>query len=128
MTSQKARKNLGLITGAAVALTMLPQAQAEGNPFAIPDADGALLLVAGDSEKKGISVIEGKCGSGKCGTQRIRQMMDRNADGLINREEYVSWSAAQARSEFDEMAEGGAAVGADEVFKHFQSLEYHTQG
>jgi uncharacterized low-complexity protein len=37
--------------------------------------------------QKGISVLEGKCGAGNCGSQRIRQMMDRNADGKINRDE-----------------------------------------
>ena len=28
--------------------------------------------------------MAGKGGSGKCGTQRIREMMDRNADGKID--------------------------------------------
>jgi uncharacterized low-complexity protein len=120
--------NMGLIAGASVVLAMLPQAHAAGNPFGIAHADGAMLVVADAGRKKGISVLEGKCGSGKCGTQRVRQMMDRKADGQINREEYVSWAGAQAGNEFDEIAKGRAAVGADDVFKHFQSLEYHNQG
>ena len=128
MTSEKLKKSLGLIAGASVALAIIPQAHAADNPFGIGHADGATLVVAEGSEKKGISVLDGKCGAGKCGTQRIRQMMDRNADGQINREEYVSWAGAQAGSEFDEIAKGGASIGVDEVFKHFKSLEYHNQG
>lgn len=128
MKSDKLKKSLGLIAGASIALVALPQAHAADNPFGMGHADGATLVVADASEKKGISVLEGKCGTGKCGTQRIRQMMDRNADGQINREEYVSWAGAQAGNEFDEISKGGASVGVDEVFKHFQSLEYHRQG
>lgn len=128
MTTKSLKKNLGLIAGASVALAMLPQAHAAGNPFGISHAEGATLVVADAGGNKGISVLEGKCGSGKCGTQRVRQMMDRNADGQINREEYISWAGAQAGNEFDEIAKGGAAVEADDVFKHFQSLEYHNQG
>jgi len=128
MTTEKLKRNMGLIAGATVALAMLPQAQAAGNPFGIAQADGATLVVADAGGKKGISVLEGKCGAGKCGTQRVRQMMDRNADGQINREEYVSWAGAQAGNEFDEIAKGSASIGADDVFKHFESLEYHNQG
>jgi len=128
MHSKRFNKNLGRIAGAAAALVVLPQVHAAENPFGLAQADGATLVVADASEKKGISVLEGKCGSGKCGTQRIRQMMDRNADGQINREEYVSWAEAQAGNEFDEIAKGDSAVGVDEVFRHFQSLDYHSQG
>lgn len=117
----------GLIAGAAAALVLAPQAGAAENPFGLTDAGAATVVVA-DAGKKGISVLEGKCGSGKCGSQRVRQMMDRNADGQINRSEYVSWAAAQAGNEFDDFAKGGAAVGADAIYDHFRSLEYHNQG
>ena len=120
------KQSIGLIAGTA-ALALLPQAQAAENPFGLSSSDTALIQVA-DAGEKGISVLEGKCGSGKCGTQRVRQMMDRNADGKINREEYVSWAAAQAANEFEKFADGGSAVGADKVFEHFRSLEFHNQG
>ncbi len=120
------KQSIGLIAGTA-ALALLPQAQAAENPFGLAGGDTALLQVA-DAGKKGISVLEGKCGAGKCGSQRIRQMMDRNADGKINRDEYVSWAAAQAANEFENFADGSGSVGADKVFEHFRSLEFHNQG
>ncbi|MDJ0739639.1 MAG: hypothetical protein QNJ91_07975 [Gammaproteobacteria bacterium] len=118
---------IGLIAAAGAVLALAPQAGAADNPFTLDQTSGAAIVVA-DADDKGISVLEGKCGSGKCGTQRIREMMDRNADGQIDREEYVSWVAAQASSEFDRFAGGSAAVGADAVFEHFRSLDYHNQG
>lgn len=120
-------KTIGLIAGTGAALALMPAAQAAENPFSLPQANGAAIVVA-DAGEKGISVLEGKCGTGKCGTQRVRQMMDRNADGRINREEYVSWAGAQAGAEFDGFADGGASVGAEKVYEHFRSLEYHNQG
>ena len=127
MNKTDLKKTVGMIAGAGAALALLPAAQAADNPFGLPDANGATIVVA-EAGEKGISVLEGKCGSGKCGTQRVRQMMDRNADGRINREEYVSWAGAQAGDEFDEFADGGASVGAERVFEHFRSLDYHEQG
>lgn len=121
------KQSIGLIAGATAAIVLLPQAQAAENPFGLAGVDASVLVVA-EADKKSISVLEGKCGAGKCGTQRIRQMMDRNADGKINRDEYVSWAAAQAVNEFDEFAGGSAAIGADKVFEHFRSLEFHNQG
>ncbi len=121
------KATIGLIAGAGAALALMPVAQAADNPFSLPQTGGAVIVVA-DAGEKGISVLEGKCGSGKCGTQRVRQMMDRNADGRINRDEYVAWAGAQAGAEFDNFADGGASVGVERVFEHFRSLEYHNQG
>lgn len=121
------KKTIGMIAGTGAAFALSPQLFAADNPFGMGQANGAAIVVA-EAGKKGISVLEGKCGSGKCGTQRIRQMMDRNADGKINRNEYVSWVTAQAGNEFDTFAKGADAVGADDVFEHFRSLEFHNQG
>lgn len=127
MKKTKLNRTIGLIAGAGAALTMIPQANASGNPFGLSQADGATIVVA-EADRQGISVLEGKCGAGKCGAERIRQMMDRNADGKIDRDEYVSWANAQAVNEFDKFAGGAAAVDAHEVFEHYQSLEFHNQG
>ena len=127
MKKTKLSRTIGLIAGAGAALTMIPHANAAGNPFGLSQADGATIVVA-EAGKKGISVLQGKCGAGKCGAQRIRQMMDRNADGKIDRDEYVSWANAQAVNEFEKFAGGAAAVDAHEVFEHYQSLEFHNQG
>ena len=113
---------LGLIAGAGAALALTPSAFAAENPFGLKDANGAAVIVVAGDEKKGISVLEGKCGSGKCGSQRVRQMMDRNGDGKINREEYVDWAVRQAGNEFDGFASGKDAVSPDDVYKHFESL------
>ena len=45
--------------------------------------------------------------------------LDGNADGKINREEYVSWATSVAAHEFDDMAGGSASVTADKVFENF---------
>lgn len=121
-------RRLGLVGSAAVMLAALPQVHAAGNPFALGASQGEAIMVAEARPEKSISVLEGKCGAGKCGSQRIRQMMDRNGDGKINREEYVSWVTAQAGVEFEEFAQGKSAVGVDEVYEHFRSLDYHRQG
>jgi uncharacterized low-complexity protein len=128
MKKRELERRLGLIGGAAVMLAALPQVHAADNPFALGASEGKAVMVAEVRNEKGISVLEGKCGAGKCGTQRIRQMMDRNGDGKINREEYVSWVSAQAGVEFEEFAKGRSAVGVDDVYEHFRSLEYHRQG
>jgi uncharacterized low-complexity protein len=128
MKKHELNRRLGLLGSAAVMLAALPQAHAADNPFALGASQSEAIVVAEARPEKGISVLEGKCGAGKCGTQRIRQMMDRNGDGKISREEYVSWVSAQAGVEFEEFAKGEGAVGADEVFEHFRALEYHRQG
>lgn len=72
---------------------------------------------------KSISVLEGKCGSGKCGATRVREMMDKNGDGRISRDEYVGWVNRQAAADFDKMAHGGTSVSPDDAFKAFQQWE-----
>lgn len=126
MTTKYLIQSIGLIAGSA-ALGLSPQAFAADNPFGLSQIDGAAIVVAGDA-KKGISVLEGKCGGGKCGSQRVRAMMDKNDDGRISRDEYVSWSSRIANEEFDKFAGGAADAGVDDVFEHFESLDYHTQG
>ena len=121
-------RKLGLAAGASVLLATLPQAHAAGNPFELSAAGDSVVVVAASDEQKGISVLEGKCGSGKCGAQRVREMMDKNADGSIDRDEYLAWSTAAAEREFDSIAKGSAAVGPEDVFDHYRSLEFHNQG
>lgn len=90
--------------------------------FAITDTP---VFAAGEGgmEKKSISVLEGKCGEGKCGAERVRKMMDRNSDGNIDRGEYVAWSASAASSEFDKITSGSSTASAEKVFSHFESLQ-----
>ena len=121
----KTTKALGLIAGTSAALALAPATFAAENPFGLKDAGSSAIVVAEVSRDKSISVLEGKCGAGKCGTSRVRQMMDRNADGMISREEYVGWSTSQAADEFDKFAGNKGAVTADDVYQHFLSL---TQG
>lgn len=128
MKSKDLHRAVGLIAGTSVALALSSGAVAADNPFGLAPADGATLVVAGSGEEKGISVLEGKCGSGKCGSQRVREMMDKDDNGRIDRDEYISRSAMQAGNEFDQFAGGAADVGAEDVYEHFRSLDYHTQG
>ena len=128
MKKQGLEKKLGIIAGASVLMVALPQAHAAGNPFELASSANTAVMVAEAGGGKGISVLEGKCGAGKCGTQRVRQMMDKNSDGQIDRDEYISWSNAIANREFDKMSKGSASIGADDVFEHYRSLEFHNQG
>jgi len=121
-------RKLGLAAGASVLLAALPQAHAAGNPFEQSAAGDSVIVVAASDEQKGISVLEGKCGSGKCGAQRVRAMMDKKADGSIDRDEYLAWSAAAAEREFDSIAKGSERVGPEDVYDHYRSLEFHNQG
>ena len=115
------KKSLAMLA-ASSAMTLSATTMADTNPFQLSSDSSATIVVAANSGSKGISVLDGKCGSGKCGSPRIRQMMDRNADGKINRDEYVSWAGAQAAREFDDMAKGKSSVSADEVYQHYLSL------
>lgn len=72
---------------------------------------------------EGISVLDGKCGAGKCGSNRVRTMMDSNSDGQIDRSEYVAWASGQASREFDAMSHGKAAISSDDVYKHFEAWQ-----
>lgn len=124
MKRVKLRNSLAMIA-ASSAVALSATAAADSNPFQLSSDSSATIVVAEQGGAKSISVLEGKCGSGKCGSARIRQMMDRNADGKINRDEYVSWAGAQAAKEFEEMAGGKASIGAEAVYQHYLSL---TQG
>ena len=88
---------------------------------------GAEVLAAGESPEKSISVLEGKCGEGKCGTLRVRQMMDKNDDGKINRKEYLGWAKSVASDEFDKIASGSASVSAEKVFDFYKELQEQVQ-
>ena len=123
---KKMHKAMGLVA-AASAVALVPQAQAADNPFGLSDSAQTIVVAGNANHNKGISVLDGKCGSGKCGSQRIRQMMDRNGDGRINRAEYINWASAQAGAEFDDIAKGANAVDADDVFKSFLEFEELTR-
>lgn len=128
MKVKELNRAIGLIAGTSVALAMSSGAIAKENPFGLAQANGATLLVADSGEEKSISVLEGKCGSGKCGSQRVREMMDKNGNGRIDRDEYISWSAMHAGNEFDKFSDGEAETGVDAVYEHFRSLEFHDKG
>lgn len=121
MNHRNLKKSLVLVAGASAA-TLAATGHAAGNPFQFASDNSTIIVVAEHGADKSISVLEGKCGSGKCGSARIRQMMDRNADGKINRDEYVSWAGAQAAKEFEEMSDGKASIDADAVYQHYLSL------
>ena len=111
-----------LVSVVALAGFALPAA-ADDNPFAQSGSSRILLAEAG-GKTKGIGVLKGKCGEGKCGSQRVRKMMDKDGDGQIDRKEYIAWSTAQAESEFDKIAgEGGESATADDVFQNFFDWE-----
>jgi uncharacterized low-complexity protein len=128
MRNKVLERKIGLIAGAGMLMAAAPQLHAASNPFELGASGGTAIMVAEAGKEKSVSVLEGKCGSGKCGTQRVRQVMDKNGDSKIDRDEYVSWSSAAANREFDSISKGSAAVGADTVFEHYQSLEFHNQG
>ncbi len=96
------------------------QAAADSNPFAVSGQQGLMLADAGG---KSISVLKGKCGDGKCGTARVRKMMDSNGDGSINRSEYTEWAVRMANSEFDKISEGSNVTTPDDVFQNFLEWE-----
>jgi len=90
--------------------------------FAMTNAQ-VLAAEKGGAEGKSISVLEGKCGEGKCGALRVRQMMDKDDDGQINRKEYIGWATQVASTEFDKMSTGSASVSADKVFDYYEDLQ-----
>jgi len=75
---------------------------------------------------KPISALHGKCGDGKCGTKRVRAMMDGNNDGMISKDEYMSWSNKQAAKEFAEMSQGGDSASPRQIVDAF--LRWEEQG
>lgn len=135
----KLRKSLAIATiGSAASLVALNATAVDtDNPFALTGLGNGYLQVAegkcgegkcGGHKKasggKSISVLEGKCGEGKCGTVAIRQQMDKNRDGMINRQEYMDWATKMAATEFDTMdTNHDGNVDYDEFFEHFQEAE-----
>ena len=65
-------------------------------------------------------------GSGKPGTKRVRAMMDGNNDGMISKDEYMSWSNKQAAKEFAEMSQGGDSASPRQIVDAF--LRWEEQG
>ena len=65
--------------------------------------------------------------TGRCGSQRVREMMDRDGDGSIDRDGYIGWASTQAGRDFDSFAGDRGAVEAGRVYEHFRSLEYHQR-
>jgi uncharacterized low-complexity protein len=103
---------------------------AANNPFDEGPRNSSYLLLAdahggkcGGKSEQSIHTLEGKCGSGKCGTARIRGMMDSNGDGRIDRSEYNTWSLKQSNEEFDRMAAGAESVSVEKAFQTFQDWE-----
>ena len=138
-TTIKMKTAMTLALGTA--LLTAGSASAVGKPFELqPIAGGSMHLAEGkcggnkeaagkcggaksDHPQKSISVLEGKCGQGKCGSARIRQMMDNDGNGRIDREEYVGWSTRQAGAEFDSMAHGAHDVSPEDAFQNFLRFE-----
>ena len=123
------KKNIALAFTMSLAC-IGPGAFAANNPFDAGLRNSGYLLLAdahggkcGGKSEKSIHALEGKCGGGKCGTARIRGMMDSNGDGRIDRSEYNAWSMKQSNEEFDRMAAGADSVSVDKVFQTFQDWE-----
>jgi len=119
-----------LALSVSMAIIGVGGASAAGNPFdttlinsgypLLADAHGAKC---GGKSEKAVPTLEGKCGSGKCGSARIRDMMDSNGDGRIDRSEYNAWSMKQSNAEFDRMAAGAESVSPDQAFQTFLDWE-----
>lgn len=110
---------LRLAVRSALALTLSGAgvAGASDNPFAMRDLGQGYMQLAekrsvGEASAEhnsvrvqlregGVSVLEGKCGEGRCGSARVRQMMDGDGDGRISRHEYNQWINRAAGSQFD---------------------------
>ena len=119
---------LALTMGGAAFVSTGSVSAATDNPFGMTELNSGYMQLAGantgkGAPKKSISVLEGKCGSGKCGASRVRQMMDENGDGSIQRAEYAGWAARQAGAEFDRMARGRDAISPDEAYENFLNYE-----
>ena len=95
MNHESLRSALG--TAVTLIFSGAEMARASDNPFALKDRGrGYLRLAEAGSTREepgapkaihaqlrygGSSVLEGKCGEGKCGSQRVRQMMDGGRSG-----------------------------------------------
>ena len=93
-------KPAAIAVGTVICGSLATSAIADNDLFSLSESDRHNAATA----EKGLRVLEGKCGEGKCGTLRIRLMMDLDHNGYISRQEYVTWAAAQADSEFDRIA------------------------
>ena len=120
--NSKIQKTSTLTLALGTALAMSSNVGAADNPFQIKSLSSGYVQLAA-AKVKHISVLEGKCGNGKCGTARIRQMMDNNNDGRIERDEYVGWASRQAGMEFDNMSHGGSSVTPDDAYQNFLRWE-----
>jgi len=69
----------------------------------------------------GVSVLEGKCGSGKCGSQQVRQMMDGDGNGVISRREYNQWINHAPGSQFDRID-----VNEDGIISESEMIYFET--
>lgn len=101
-------------------ITALP-AQAADNPFAQNRPMTGLVAASG------LSVLEGKCGEGKCGSLRVRKMIDTDSDGTITRQEYVAWGVRTSNREFDRIAGSGDSASPEKVFNSFEEWERISQ-
>lgn len=130
-----------LALGAAIALTFSSAGivNASGNPFMLEElAQGYTLLAEADREDMkpasgkgrlaqlegdGINVLEGKCGEGRCGSVRMRQMMDGDRDGFVSKKEYHGWINKQAGSQFDRLdVNEDGVISANEMMQ-FRALK-----
>lgn len=113
----KRNKALVLASCSSLALGLASSAYAGdgGNPF---------IKVGAETGMKEISVLEGKCGGGKCGSSRVRRMMDSDGNGTISRSEYTGWAARMASDEFDAISKTGGEAPAKDVFDFFGGVEH----
>ncbi|MEN8167439.1 MAG: hypothetical protein ABFR65_08190 [Pseudomonadota bacterium] len=113
------QNRLRVAVQSALALTLSGAgvAGASDNPFALKDLGQGYMQLAEKASvneepsqhkslraqlrEGGVSVLEGKCGEGRCGSVRVRQMMDGDSDGRISRHEYNQWINRAAGSQFD---------------------------
>ena len=80
---------------------------ANDNPFELTDIkhSSAITVAANDvtNKRHRISVSEGKCGEGKCGSLMVRVAMDANGNEIISRKEYIDWVTKREGSVFDKI-------------------------
>ena len=103
---KKCMKSIAVGTLMTTAFISTAGAAETGNPFAVQGIDGDAMQLAqmtGASKGGKINVLNGKCGEGKCGGKRVRQMMDSDKNGQISKQEYVGWVTTMAGEEYDQM-------------------------
>ena len=104
------KKTLALTLGGAMAtaLTVSPVAHTQENPFGLQKISGAQVLAEADAKMpeggcSGSKMKEGKCGEGKCGTNKMK-MKEGGCSGAAMPGEKMKEGGCS-----DKMKEGGCS-------------------